>query len=95
MPQIAVPFINYVEHRDLPLAESDIVTIVRVETEKTVLATPLLDEKDSETYGVGKPVTFDIPISLDVLEVQIVEESDDYEKLYADTREMMENFDPN
>ena len=94
LPQIAVPFINYVEHRDLPLAESDIVTIVRVETEKTVLATPLLDEKDSETYGVGKPVTFDIPISLDVLEVQIVEESDDYEKLYADTREMMENFDP-
>ncbi len=94
LPQVAVPFINYMEHRDLPLAESDIVTIVRVETEKTVMATPLLDEKDFETYGVDKPVTFDIPISLDILEVQIVEESDDYEKLYADTREMMENFDP-
>ena len=94
LPYKVVPFIDYLEHRDLPFADTEVVTILRVEKEKTVVATAILKEEDSALQNT--PMMFDIPVDLEVLEVQVVEEDDhdEYEKLYQDTRELMENFDP-
>lgn len=92
LPQPAVPCIDYMQDRDSPLANIELVTILRVEKEKTIVATFILDENDPDSPS-NSPVMFDIPVDLDILEVQIVEQ-DEYEQLYADTRQLMERFDP-
>ena len=97
LPQKAVPFVdhNMLDDRGSLFVETGIVTILRIEKEKTIVATLLLDEKITSTYGIEKPVMFEIPADLEILEVQVViEEESDYEKLYVDTKEMMESFDP-
>ncbi len=96
MPIIAIPSVEeMVDDRTSVLIEAGVITILHLEKEMTLVATLLLDEKTTATFGITKPMMFEIPADLDVLEVQIMEEENgDYESLYADTKEMMQSFDP-
>ena len=113
MPQMAVVYYpeNHVSEFDsdekegIPLVHAEVVRVVSIETEKTILATsalvdPLEDELGSRGLPSPAPVEpasptmFEIPIELPVMEVQIVEPSEsEFEKLYGETRELLENFD--
>ena len=99
LPQRAIPFFENASFHDrqLPFATSEVVRILRVEKEKTLVATVMMDEKYAEHYDTTNgPIMFDIPVNLEVLEVQIVRPCDEdvYEKLYEDTRYLMESYDP-
>ncbi|XP_019848723.1 PREDICTED: uncharacterized protein LOC100632476 [Amphimedon queenslandica] len=74
----------------------EIVTIVSVNKESTIIATPVPDEEDTQFSNDNTSMMFDIPVDLEILEVQIIEEknSDEFEKLYVDTRQLLDSFDP-
>lgn len=82
-------------------SSGEVVKIVSVEVEKTVIATSALEETPStspfsaqETTQCESPL-FDIPIDIPVMEVQIIEpKEEDCEKLYEDTRCLFESYDP-
>ena len=99
LPQRAIPFFENASFHDRepPFAAYEVVRILRVEKEKTLVATVMMDEKYAEHYDTTSgPIMFDIPVNLEVLEVQIVRPCDEdvYEKLYEDTRYLMESYDP-
>ena len=80
----------------------EIVTIAKVDIEKNVIATSALeDDPNSSPFptvqqddSCSSPL-FDIPIGIPVMEVQIIEpKEDECEKLYEDTRELFENYNP-
>lgn len=90
-----------------PFAMSEIVTISGLEKETTLIATPLLEEYSDEqlvniqniqrsSMDDDAAIMFDIPIDLDVMEVRIIKpnEDSDFEKLYKDTRDLIETYDP-
>ena len=91
-----------------PFAMSEIVTISGLEKETTLIATPLLDYEYSDEQLLNlqntqrssmdddAAIMFDIPIDLDVMEVRIIKpnEDSDFEKLYKETRDLIESYDP-
>lgn len=79
------------------LTAKELVTIVGIDKEMTLIATPVPDEDESDTDSSDdSSFMFDIPVDLDVLEVQIIEQKNDadFEKLYVDTRLLLNSFDP-
>lgn len=95
------------EKENFPLLHAEVVRIISIEVEKTILATSALVEVPEEELvlrglttpslsggGRQSPVMFDIPINLPIMEVQIVEPHEsECEKLYDDTRMLIESFD--
>lgn len=79
-------------------AMNEAVTIASVEKETTIIATPSFDENDDESSVMedGKPIMFNIPVALKVMEVQIANPRNNthIEKLYEDTRHLFESYDP-
>ena len=79
------------------LTIKEIVTILSVDKDSTIIATPVPDEEDTQFPSSGDAsLMFDIPVDLEILEVQIIEEknSEEFEKLYVDTRQLLDSFDP-
>ena len=86
----SVPGKNEVTPHSL-LAINEIVNVTAVEKETTIIATPSFETEDHSMED-GNPITFDIPVDLKIMEVQIVKPNCD--KLYEDTRNLFESYDP-
>lgn len=74
-----------------PFNFGELVTVVAIESEKTLIATCAFDENPT-TSRSDSPM-FDIPIDIPIMEVQIIEpKEEDCEKLYEDTRDLFESY---
>jgi hypothetical protein len=76
------------------LSFNEVVKVKSVEKETAIIATPFVDGE--EVTENGNPIVFDIPVNLDLMEVQVLEPRANMtcEKLYEDTRQLFESYDP-